>query len=75
VRGYAMGEVDRLLDLAADELDRLRGGAADGPRLTADELRRAEFTEALRGYEVAEVHALLDRAAAELDALTRAEPA
>ena len=69
VRGYAMGEVDRLLDRVADELDRLRGGAADGPRITADDLRRAEFTEALRGYGVAEVNALLDRTAAELDAL------
>jgi DivIVA domain-containing protein len=70
LRGYAMSEVDRLLDRAADELDRLRGGAGDAPRITAADVRRAEFTKALRGYAVAEVNALLDRTAAELDALT-----
>lgn len=40
---------------------------AEGP-LTAEDLRRARFTTALRGYRMSEVDGLLERLASELEA-------
>jgi DivIVA domain-containing protein len=83
LRGYAMHEVDALLDRLADELARLQreerwmqasltGRPTAMPGITPEEIQRKQFTVALRGYVVAEVDDFLLEAARELARL-RAE--
>jgi len=83
MRGYAMGEVDDLLDRLAEELTRLHreerwiassmiGRPAALPGLTPEEIQRKQFAGAMRGYTMGEVDAFLNEAARELTRL-RAE--
>ncbi|HEV8647887.1 MAG TPA: DivIVA domain-containing protein [Actinomycetes bacterium] len=83
MRGYAMHEVDALLDRLAEELTRLHreerwiassmiGRPSAVPGLTPEEIQRKQFTIAMRGYTMSEVDAFLNEAARELTRL-RAE--
>jgi DivIVA domain-containing protein len=85
LRGYAMEEVDDLLDRLAENLARLHreehwaqvsmlGRPAALPGLTPEALQRKQFATAMRGYTTGEVDAFLNDAAAELTRL-RAERA
>jgi DivIVA domain-containing protein len=71
VRGYRRREVRQLLERAADDLVRLRGGPTSGgpdePPLTPEEVEEARFQPALGGYEMDEVDAFLDQVMAELE--------
>jgi DivIVA domain-containing protein len=80
LRGYAMDEVDDLLDRLAENLTRLHreeqwaqasmlGRPAAMPGITPEEVRRKQFTPAMRGYTTGEVDAFLDDAATELTRL------
>jgi DivIVA domain-containing protein len=75
VRGYKRRDVRRLLERAADDLDRLRTGPAtegpdDEPSLTAEAVEEARFQPALGGYEMGEVDDFLDQVVAELERAT-----
>ncbi|HET7519843.1 MAG TPA: DivIVA domain-containing protein, partial [Actinomycetes bacterium] len=75
VRGYKRRDVRRLLERAADDLDRLRiGPATEGPDneppLTAEAVEEARFQPALGGYEMGEVDDFLDQVVAELERAT-----
>jgi DivIVA domain-containing protein len=83
MRGYAMHEVDDLLDRLVEELTRLHreehwiaasmiGRPSAVPGITPEELQRKHFTVAMRGYTISEVDAFLNEAARELTRL-RAE--
>jgi len=83
MRGYAMPEVDALLDRLTEELTRLHreehwiaasviGRPPAMPGLTPEDLQRKQFSVAMRGYTVAEVDAFLNEASTELTRL-RAE--
>jgi DivIVA domain-containing protein len=67
MRGYAIAEVNALLERAARDLDRLERGeppeAGGEPPLTGDEIRRSRFTLGPRGYEMHDVDVFLARLA------------
>ena len=76
VRGYKRRDVRRLLERAADDLDRLRGGPVsngrdDEPPLTPEAIEEARFQPALGGYEMEEVDNFLDQLMTELERAAR----
>ena len=76
VKGYKRRDVRRLLERAADDLDRLRigpptKGPDDEPPLTPEAIEEARFQSALGGYQMEEVDDFLDQVVAELERASR----
>lgn len=65
LRGYAVDEVDDLLDLIAAALDDLEQGRT--PRLSGSDVERQVFNRTLRGYDLDEVDDFLDQAVSTLE--------